>query len=92
MDDTNHDLNEPELEARRRLLKLGMYIPPVILGIAIMSVPSTASAVVGSCCPSACQPCIDLSLGHEQDGEILKGKDLRKAKRKCLKAKKKRKC
>jgi len=46
---------------RRRLLKLGAYIPPAIVGMAIISgMPGTAHASKpGSCMPSACQPCID---------------------------------
>jgi hypothetical protein len=55
------------LLARRRLLKLGAYVPPAIIGMAIIgSIPASASAhgsTVGSCLPSACQPCVDVSLG-----------------------------
>lgn len=50
--------------ARRRLLKLGAYVPPAILGMAILgSMPSTAYATIGSCKPSACQPCLDAKEG-----------------------------
>jgi len=46
---------------RRRLLKLGAYIPPAIVGMAIISgMPGTAHArKPGSCMPSACNPCIE---------------------------------
>ena len=60
----------PEQQARRRLLKLGAYVPPAILGIAIMSQTGLAQASDdddddddsssgggASCCPRACSPC-----------------------------------
>lgn len=54
------------LLARRRLLKLGAYVPPAIVGMAVLgsfSDPAFASkhghGTVGSCMPSACRPCID---------------------------------
>lgn len=55
--------------ARRRLLKIGAYVPPAILGMAIIGSTSQAFAAngkgnayghsIGSCMPSACQPCLD---------------------------------
>jgi len=52
---------ESTSQDRRRLLKLGAYIPPAIVGMAIISgMPGTAHAnKPGSCMPSACKPCID---------------------------------
>jgi len=48
--------------ARRRLLRLGAYVPPAVLGMMIVGgMPRDAQAVVGSCAPSACQPCIDMN-------------------------------
>jgi len=57
--------------ARRRLLRLGAYVPPAIVGMAIINgMPGTAFAnKPGSCRPSACRPCID--DGHGKG----KGKD-----------------
>lgn len=56
-----HTTTSDEMLARRRLLKLGVYVPPAVLGMMIVGgMPTPAQAVVGSCCPSACQPCIDL--------------------------------
>ena len=53
---------DEELRARRRLLKLGAYVPPAVLGMMILGgLPRNAEAVVGSCAPSACQPCIDMN-------------------------------
>ncbi len=50
------------MRARRRLLKLGAYVPPAVLGMMILGgLPRNAEAVVGSCAPSACQPCIDMN-------------------------------
>jgi hypothetical protein len=64
--DTKDDAvaSDQALLARRRLLKLGAYVPPAILGMAILgSMPSAAYATIGSCSPSACQPCLDASKG-----------------------------
>ncbi len=59
----------PEQEARRRLLKLGAYVPPAILGMAIMARTGQALAEGNknqngngnenepSCCPRGCAPC-----------------------------------
>jgi len=78
--------NEPEktdnsaLLARRRLLKLGAYVPPAIIGMAVLgSMPGSASAsgthgTVGSCMPSACQPCVDENSGNK-DGNNKNGGD-----------------
>ena len=60
---TGRDIPSDEMLARRRLLKLGAYIPPAILGMMILGLPQSAEAVVGSCCPSACNPCIELASG-----------------------------
>jgi len=74
------DGSTPVSEARRRLLKIGAYVPPAIVGMAVIgSVSGTAHAsgsehaggsghggAVGSCMPSACQPCVDFD--HE-DGK-----------------------
>lgn len=77
-----------EMLARRRLLKLGAYVPPAVLGMMIVGgMPTPAQAVVGSCCPSACQPCIDLAAGGETEGD---GFEPFKNKKKCQK--KWRKC
>ena len=71
----NAHADESALRARRRLLKLGAYVPPAIVGMAILG-PFTASASDGSdhhhddhhhcrphhhasCMPSACRPCVD---------------------------------
>ena len=47
---------DPAFQSRRRLLKLGAYVPPAILGMAIISSTAHAGAT-GSCNPSACNPC-----------------------------------
>ena len=51
-------------DTRRRLLKLGAYVPPAIVGMAIIgSLPGTADAKnnwKASCKPSACKPCADM--------------------------------
>ncbi len=58
----------PEQQARRRLLKLGAYVPPAILGMAIMARTGLAQASGNNsnsngnsgratCCPLACNPC-----------------------------------
>jgi hypothetical protein len=53
-----------EFEARRRLLKLGVYAPPAILGMMIMGQKSAWAANPHcapyrrpSCKPAACKPC-----------------------------------
>ena len=65
-------LNENDLasDARRRLLKLGAYVPPAIIGMAIIgSIPGGAHASGDdkkdgggganmSCNPNACNPCL----------------------------------
>ena len=55
---------DPVLQSRRRLLKLGAYVPPAILGMAIISSAAHASGDdksgggnIGSCNPNACSPC-----------------------------------
>lgn len=73
MPDTQQPQKTPvnDFEARRRLLKLGAYVPPAILGMMIMGQRSAwASGGKGgkggkgggghgaSCNPSACSPCI----------------------------------
>jgi len=77
--------------SRRRLLKLGAYVPPAIIGMAIISsMPGVSHADDdkdkggggnASCMPSACSPC-------EHVGK--KDKNKRKNKRKCRKARRKR--
>jgi len=56
-----------EFQARRRLLKLGAYVPPAILGMMIMGQKSAWADGKGggkgghhgaSCGPSACSPCV----------------------------------
>jgi len=77
-----HATTNDEMLARRRLLKLGAYVPPAVLGMMIVGgMPTPAQAVVGSCCPSACQPCIDLAAG----GETEKGGFEPFSKKKCNK-------
>ena len=73
--------------ARRRLLKLGVYVPPAILGMATISnAASTANAskYKGSCKPSACKPCITLATSPQ-----LSAKKLKKLQGQCLTAQKK---
>jgi len=48
-----------DMLARRRLLKLGVYVPPAVLGMMIVGGMPT-QAVAGSCCPVACNPCTKL--------------------------------
>lgn len=70
MPDTQQPQETPasKFEARRRLLKLGAYVPPAILGMMIMGQKSAwASGGHGghgghggaSCNPSACNPCVN---------------------------------
>jgi len=81
-----HGITSDEMLARRRLLKLGAYVPPAVLGMMIVGgMPTPAQAVVGSCCPSACQPCIDLAAGVGEKGKPLKAKDCNKKWKKCNK-------
>ena len=79
---------DPVLQSRRRLLKLGAYVPPAILGMAIISSAAHASGddksgggATGSCNPSACNPC----LGGGKDK-----REQQKDARDCYNAKKKR--
>jgi len=71
IDDTNakagSHASEQTSEARRRLLKIGAYVPPAIVGMAIIgSMPGTAHAKKpGSCMPSACKPCVDIGDGKD---------------------------
>ncbi|HCS13849.1 MAG: hypothetical protein COS82_04740 [Zetaproteobacteria bacterium CG06_land_8_20_14_3_00_59_53] len=78
-DNQNHQKtsasDEQALLARRRLLKIGAYVPPAIVGMAVIGSASKAFAgnsnaggngnghayghSIGSCMPSACQPCLD---------------------------------
>ncbi|MDQ6958408.1 MAG: hypothetical protein Q9M24_04770 [Mariprofundaceae bacterium] len=75
-----------EMLARRRLLKLGAYVPPAVLGMMIIGgMPTPAQAVVGSCCPSACQPCISLTSGVGEEGKPLNRKQCNKKVNKCNK-------
>jgi len=98
---TNHRKNGPndEMMARRRLLKLGAYVPPAVLGMMIVGgMPTPAQAVVGSCCPAACQPCIDLAAGGETEKgkkggfEPFSKKECNKKWRKCNRKRRKSKC
>jgi len=73
----NHTTTSDEMLARRRLLKLGVYVPPAVLGMMIVGGMPT-QAVAGSCCPSACQPCINL-------GNNTNSKKCRKNWKKCSK-------
>lgn len=73
--------NEADLasDSRRLLLKLGAYVPPAIIGMAIISsMPGGAHASddkdkdhggggghVGSCRPSACRPCTKDKLSNK---------------------------
>jgi len=67
--------DDSALLARRRLLKLGAYVPPAIVGMAVLgSMPGSASAhghhgTVGSCMPSACQPCVNENSGDNDGGD-----------------------
>ncbi len=79
--------DESALLARRRLLKLGAYIPPAIVGMAIIgSMSKTAHAsrghggTVGSCMPSACQPCIDSDDDDSYNGKHPHDDDVRACK------------
>jgi len=45
-----------EMLIRRRLLKLGAYVPPAIMGMMIFGT-GIASASAVSCCPKICSPC-----------------------------------
>jgi len=68
-------------QARRRLLKLGAYVPPAIIGMAIIGKMPQAHASssgssghgnayghhIGSCMPSACKPCIDYDDDEHKD-------------------------
>ncbi|MDQ6972254.1 MAG: hypothetical protein Q9M30_06360 [Mariprofundaceae bacterium] len=81
----------PVSEARRRLLKIGAYVPPAIVGMAVIgSISGTAHAsghghggAVGSCMPSACQPCVDFDHedGKDDDKNGHHGKHERDKKR-----------
>ena len=83
-------MTDSDQMARRSLLKIGMYIPPTVFGMAILGIPETASAVVDSCLPSACQPCIDLATGIKSEtNKYLTPRGIRKKTRKCRKKRKK---
>jgi len=72
---------------RRRLLKLGAYVPPAILGMAFINSAAGAantSKYKGSCKPSACKPCVTLATSPQ-----LSAKKLLKLKGQCLTAQKK---
>ncbi len=70
--------------ARRRLLKLGAYVPPAVLGMAILgALPDHARAGIGSCAPNACRPCVDLKAGMSEDGRPLTPFRVIKKRRKC---------
>jgi len=93
----HRETTNDEMLARRRLLKLGAYVPPAVLGMMIVGgMPTQAMAVVGSCCPSACQPCIDLAAGGETEKggfEPFKNKQkCNKKWKKCNKKRRKKKC
>lgn len=81
--------DEQAMQARRRLLRLGVYVPPAIVGMAILGHASNAFAsvgeddgksgsggssghTIGSCMPSACQPCIDYD---DEEGKDKKDYD-----------------
>jgi len=62
------------LQSRRRLLKLGAYVPPAILGMAIISSTAHASGddksgggAAQSCNPSACSPCLQGKKATNKD-------------------------
>ena len=76
---------DEDLRARRRLLKLGAYVPPAVLGMMILGgLPRNAEAVIGSCAPSACQPCIDLATGiNAEKGTPLTAKQVNKKRNSC---------
>lgn len=76
---------DPASQTRRRLLKLGAYVPPAIIGMAIISgLPGTSHAKQtvtnqGSCKPSACRPCVTLATSPQ-----LTAKELKKLQGQCL--------
>ena len=96
MSDKQHESDQkltPEQQARRRLLKLGAYVPPAILGMAIMAQTGLAQASGNSsnsngggsgasCCPLACSPCglTGNSQGNRSSGASSKA--CKKARRK----------
>ncbi|MDX8391914.1 MAG: hypothetical protein R8K53_05025 [Mariprofundaceae bacterium] len=88
--------DESALLARRRLLKLGAYVPPAIVGMAMIgSMPKAAHAAVGSCLPSSCQPCVDSDDDDTYNGKHPHDEDVRSCKiektKKKIKDKRKRK-
>ncbi len=47
-----------EMLIRRRLLKLGAYVPPAIMGMMILGTGiASADDDAVSCCPKVCSPC-----------------------------------
>ena len=82
----NHTTTSDEMLARRRLLKLGVYVPPAVLGMMIVGGMPTLAQAVASCCPSACQPCIN--LGNNTNSKKCR-KNWKKCRRKQRKLRKK---
>jgi len=79
--------DESALLARRRLLKLAAYVPPAIVGMAIVGSAANAAhassghgGTVGSCMPSACQPCIDSDDDDSYNGKHPHDDDVRACK------------
>jgi len=79
--------DESALLARRRLLKLGAYVPPAIVGMAIIGSAANAAhassghgGTVGSCMPSACQPCVDSDDDDSYNGKHPHDDDVRSCK------------
>ena len=83
--ESEHTLT-PEQQARRRLLKLGAYVPPAILGMAIMAQTGLAQASGNnsnsngngggsgtSCCPLACSPCVTTGNSNGSGGNSSGG-------------------
>jgi hypothetical protein len=74
---------DPVFQSRRRLLKLGAYVPPAILGMAIISTAHASDdkdkggGNSGSCNPSACNPC--LGGGKDKREEAINAAQCRKA-------------
>ncbi len=53
-----HNPDSDEMLARRRLLKLGVYVPPAVMGMMIFGTDiAFADKTTASCCPNACTPC-----------------------------------
>ena len=65
----NHKPASDEMLVRRRLLKLGAYVPPAIMGMMILGTVSAFAdggdhGTSASCCPRACNPCDVHPHGH----------------------------